>query len=152
MPTFFSNQQWDVTDYGIETRQGSPIYEIAKSRLTETRDGIRGREYNWPPHMAEKEWVNIEAFIEAFTQALILHAGAYTPKADLECLKASADGARVKRRQMLRLAEMSTGQSGFIDFASAGLPEGFLKTDKNDRKIERSNDTDAALEAGLDEK
>jgi hypothetical protein len=29
--------------------------------------------YNWPVHMAEKTWVDIVAFIEAFTAALAIH-------------------------------------------------------------------------------
>lgn len=96
----FSNKQWDVTDYGIEARKPEPTYEIDKTRLTETADRGYGELYDWPIHMAEKSWVNLEAFIEAFTQALMIHAGAYEPKADLELLKMSADRARLDAREL----------------------------------------------------
>jgi hypothetical protein len=36
-----------------------------------------GEMYDWPAHMAEKAWVDIDAFIEVFVKALDMHAGSY---------------------------------------------------------------------------
>jgi hypothetical protein len=69
-PIRFANSQWAVTSYGLECL--TSYYPIEAARLTETRPGTRDM-YDWPPHMAEKEWVNVPAFIEAFGQALRIH-------------------------------------------------------------------------------
>lgn len=62
--------QWKVTEDGLEATGQSFEYLIEWvkiSRLTE-RNGIQY--YEWPLHMAEKSWVEIEAFIAAFEKAL----------------------------------------------------------------------------------
>jgi hypothetical protein len=73
----FVNSQWVVTDYGIEAIGQSPLYQIESRRLVETTR--RGAEtyYNWPLHLAEKSWVEIELFIDAYAMALAEHAGKY---------------------------------------------------------------------------
>lgn len=86
MSDLFVNDQWRVTDYGIEAvYPPAPVaYHIAKSRLSEL---------DWLEHMAEKPWVNIEAFIEAYEKALEIHKGQYTATitdAQLSDLKAKA--------------------------------------------------------------
>jgi hypothetical protein len=102
MSDLFVNDQWRVTDYGIEAvyppapqRRGKfergerpsaapGYYHIAKARLSEL---------DWLEHMAEKPWVNIEAFIEAYEKALEIHKGQYTATitdAQLSDLKAKA--------------------------------------------------------------
>ncbi|MEO7859012.1 MAG: hypothetical protein ABIU05_01000 [Nitrospirales bacterium] len=62
--------QWKVSEDGLEVA-GEPFeyfIEMAKiSRLTE-RNGIQY--YEWPLHMAIKQWVDIEAFLTAFEKAL----------------------------------------------------------------------------------
>jgi hypothetical protein len=63
----FRNEQWAVTDYGLECADGS--YPIEKRRLPE----LRGDVYDWPVHMAEKNWVNLPLFLEAFREALVHH-------------------------------------------------------------------------------
>ncbi|HWD28590.1 MAG TPA: hypothetical protein VG387_15570 [Rhizomicrobium sp.] len=91
----FKNRQWAVTDYGLEAivgartpedgdEQGStPDYEIPASRLLETtaRDGVEL--YDWPVHMAEKTWIFLGAFIEAFLFALIAHQQSEKIQADI---------------------------------------------------------------------
>jgi hypothetical protein len=71
MSDLFVNDQWRVTDYGIEAvYPPAPVhYRIAKSRLSEL---------DWLEHMAEKPWVNIETFIEAYEKAFEIHKGQYT--------------------------------------------------------------------------
>jgi hypothetical protein len=71
MPIRYINAQWAVTGYGIECI-ASQAYEIPKDRLDEERPGTEGLP-DWPLHMAEKEWVDIERFIAAFEQALKHH-------------------------------------------------------------------------------
>jgi len=100
---WFENHQWSVTDYGVESvRPGAPHhYHFEKSRLLEARD--HGDElYNWPIHMAEKSWIDIEAFNEAFVKALDLHAGSYPGTVDKSTLEMSLELSRreaAKRRR-----------------------------------------------------
>lgn len=92
---WFENHQWSVTDYGVESvRPGAPYhYHFDKSRLLET--GNHGGEmYDWPVHMAEKTWIDIEAFIEAFVKALDLHTGSYRGAVDQVMLEKSIERAR----------------------------------------------------------
>jgi hypothetical protein len=74
LPVHFINRQWAVTGYGLECVEPGSRYEAEGSRMNEMRPGTDL--YDWPVHMAEKEWVDLEAFIEAFEQALRL----YCPK------------------------------------------------------------------------
>jgi hypothetical protein len=49
-------------------------YEFSADTLGDDRDnGLP----DWPLHMAEKEWVNIRLFLEAFEHALETHKGKY---------------------------------------------------------------------------
>jgi hypothetical protein len=50
--------------------------------------------YDWPIHMAKKFWVDVEAFIEAFSEALRLHRGTYKGEVDPHVLEASISEAR----------------------------------------------------------
>lgn len=99
----FSNEQWKVTDYGIEAIVGSRTpsmsglttrYEIQAERLVETTERSNGTFYDWPVHMAEKTWVDVTTFNEAFAEALELHKGRYSPAVDLEMLDASISEAQ----------------------------------------------------------
>ncbi len=98
----FQNHQWAATDYGLEsTKPGAPYeYNIEASRLLEMKGAGRGELYDWPYHMAEKTWVDIEAFIEAFTKALELHEGRYEGSVDSAILGASIDAARSRSKQI----------------------------------------------------
>jgi hypothetical protein len=90
----YENHQWAVTEHGIESVKPAPTYPIEANRLLE-RDGVgRGKLYDWPVHMAQKSWVDIEAFIDAFSRALRLHAGKYKGDADPDTLRASISEAR----------------------------------------------------------
>jgi hypothetical protein len=95
----FKNHQWAVTDYGVESLKPAPDYHFTAQRLTEQTDRGNGPVYDWPPHMAEKTWVDTEAFIEAFTNALEIHAGKYDPPLDEAMLRASIAEARREARR-----------------------------------------------------
>ncbi len=71
----FENHQWKVTDYGVESVKPAPTYHFYAERLLEERGAGDGEYYDWPAHMAEKSWVDIRAFNEAFAKAIELHAG-----------------------------------------------------------------------------
>ena len=60
-------------------------YHIDAKRFLESHDEF----YEWPLHMAEKTWVNIEEFNAAFRQALAAHAGKYKGELDNAKLEAS---------------------------------------------------------------
>lgn len=90
----FKNAQWAVTDYGVESIRPAPSYPFEAKRLTETTKRENGTFYDWPVHMAEKTWVDTEAFLEAFERALELHKGRYSPAVDLAMLEASKNEAR----------------------------------------------------------
>ena len=71
-----------LTDYGLEARKDSPSpekdgatpsYPIEAHRLLEITKREAHEYYDWPVHMAEKSWVDIDVFIEAFLVALIAH-------------------------------------------------------------------------------
>jgi hypothetical protein len=66
-PIRYRNRQWAVTDYGIENIRGPYHYYIPKSDL-KMRMGSPDR--TWVDHMAEKNWVDVEAFQDAFQRAL----------------------------------------------------------------------------------
>jgi hypothetical protein len=87
----YKNRQWAVTDYGVESLKSAPYYHFDKGRILET--GNRGGEmYDWPLQMAEKTWVDIEAFIEIFQKAIDLHG--YAEKVDKDMLSRSLEKAR----------------------------------------------------------
>jgi hypothetical protein len=90
----YQNHQWAVTEDGIESIKPGTTYPIEAHRLLE-RHGVGGDKfYDWPVHMAQKTWVDIEAFIDAFSRALRLHAGKYKGDADPDTLRASISEAR----------------------------------------------------------
>ena len=108
MADLFANHQWRVTDFGIEPIVGSqttamegktPPYNIAAPRLLETTDRDRIY-YDWPVHMAEKTWVDLEEFLEAFANALDAHKEKYRGQVSVEMLEASFRKARqIARRR-----------------------------------------------------
>ena len=81
-----------VTDYGVETLRSESYYHFDKSRLLESTDYGSGEMYDWPVHMAEKTWVDIEAFIEVWLKALEMHG--VSSKVDQPMLERSLAAAR----------------------------------------------------------
>jgi hypothetical protein len=61
-PILWIGEQWAVTDYGIECRDGT--YVIEKNRLWEDEES-----YGWRRHMAAKDWVILHDFIQALDWA-----------------------------------------------------------------------------------
>jgi hypothetical protein len=96
----FKNDQWAVTDWGLEALlPGAPSdCLIPASRLLEMGGIGNNKLYDWPLHLAEKTWTDIEAFNEAFVKALELHKGKYRGLVDLKMLRASIDSARERAR------------------------------------------------------
>jgi hypothetical protein len=73
----WQGRQWAVTTRGIDTtrpyRNGAYPYWIEKERLAETRPFSNGLLADWPLHLAEKNWVDIEDFIQAWQFACRVH-------------------------------------------------------------------------------
>ena len=97
----FKNNQWAVTSWGLQSiKPGAPYeYNIAASRLLEKHGAGGGKFYDWPSHMAQKTWIDIEAFIEAFQKALVAHKGKYKGDADEALLAASFTDARERAQK-----------------------------------------------------
>lgn len=104
----FMNQQWKVTDYGLESYvPGAPYeYYIEAHRLLELWTVPKGTPplYSWPMHLTEKSWINFHMFIEAFGVALKVHAGKYEGEPDVEVLCRSIAKA-IKRLEYMKSEE-----------------------------------------------
>ena len=94
----FKNSQWVVTDYGVDTVEGQPEYPFEAKRLVDLGRAGQGDLYTWPVHLAEKSWVDIEAFVEVFIKAIEIHKGKYTGEVDPKVLGASIEEARAVAR------------------------------------------------------
>ncbi len=91
----FQNGQWIVDEDGVTTAEDAESeYWFEADRLLETTTRGGTTYYDWPVHMAEKTWVDIEAFIEAFEKALELLEGKYKWPVDTAMLTASLGVAR----------------------------------------------------------
>jgi hypothetical protein len=66
----WANTDWEVADDGL-VALGAVDYFIARHRLCELRPGRQGKGVaSWPLQMADKSWVRIETFLEAYQKAL----------------------------------------------------------------------------------
>jgi hypothetical protein len=117
----FENHQWQVTDFGVESIRPAPTYPIPADRLLEARWG-RAPVYSFPMQMAQKTWVDIEAFIEAFEKALQLLADRIEGSVDPEKLTASIAKAR---QEAMRRHSFSRSRSLADEFRSCMKAEGF---------------------------
>lgn len=75
IPVYYRNKQWAVTGYGIECL--TQRYEIDARALG---DSWNKKLPDWPSHMREKSWVQMEAFLPAFIIALTVHCGKFKPQ------------------------------------------------------------------------
>jgi hypothetical protein len=106
MTILFENHQWAVTSDGLETiNPGPPPYPIEAHRLLDKKGAGEGKLYDWPVHMAKKFWVDIEAFIAAFSEALRLHDGKYEGQVNRDILEASILEARRVSAERLPVRE-----------------------------------------------
>ena len=76
---------WEVTTKGLQHNKED--YFIEKESLLRTRDDC----YDWPLHLAEKDWVDIEFLLLRFEEALNKH---YPDGMDWERFSRSRDEAR----------------------------------------------------------
>ncbi len=92
----FKNAQWAVTEWGLECIDPGPPHEylIEAHRLLAMGGIGQGQFYDMPLHLAAKTWVNIDAFNEAFVEALGHHKGKYRGEVNKKMLLASLDRAR----------------------------------------------------------
>ncbi len=92
--TYFENSQWRLERRGIESTNPKRFYQIDADRLGETTERNGVVYYDWPLHMAEKDWVNLNEFIEVFDRGLDAHKGQLKSPRDDEMFKRSCDHAR----------------------------------------------------------
>jgi hypothetical protein len=94
-PVYYRNAQWAVTGYGIEElpETNGPI---DAEQIGETRKDAKGRAtyYNLPLHLASRQQVNIELFLDAFMRALVIHRKRHKGPVSLKLFIATADAAR----------------------------------------------------------
>ena len=97
------NWQWAITDRALEAAGNATSdhiayvtseYTIEFDRLLETSERGGTPIYDWPAHMAEKEWVDIDAFNEAFVQAIRYWLGEELEGVDRAMLQASLEQGR----------------------------------------------------------
>lgn len=85
----WQNKDWRVTHNGLAARHHQ--YNIGVSQLKDMRelpDGVIAS--MWPLHMAEKSWVDLESFLEAFENALQIHCPADAAKLNVVASYAAA--------------------------------------------------------------
>ena len=94
--TLFKNDQWAVTEEGLQSiKPGAPYeYYISADRLLEKGGAGRGEVYDWPLQLAEKTWVDLEAFIQAYRKAIEIHVGKYSGAVDQDLLELSIQKGR----------------------------------------------------------
>ena len=91
----WQNADWQITSTGLSSRKQN--YEISIAQLDELRD-VAAHIAMWPLQMAEKSWVDIETFTEAFQQALVVHRPDALDRLDLSTSFAMAHDIAAKRR------------------------------------------------------
>jgi hypothetical protein len=84
----------------MATVSPAPEYHLAAKRVLETSSA--GLIYHWPVHLAQETWVDIEAFVQAFTRAIEIHKGKYKGAVDLKMLSTSICDARLIANQVKR--------------------------------------------------
>lgn len=101
----FSNHQWTVDLDGIEGNPETGRYFIELDRIDATTERRGVTYYDFPIHLAEKEWVDIDAFIAAFEYALRSWANLVGEAVDEAMLAATFQEAR-------QIAEKSRALAG----------------------------------------
>lgn len=69
-----NSQQWALTDFGLECTEEAIEYEIPKAHIGEILKAGDRFYYTWPTQLAEKTWVDIEAFLASFRTALVQYS------------------------------------------------------------------------------
>lgn len=98
--TIFANAQWSVSEGWLETVEPEAPYEIELERIFHTTNRGSQTLYDWPVHMAEKSWVDVSLFNEAFEVALRHHSKASGTPIDETMLSDSlAEARRIARHE-----------------------------------------------------
>lgn len=97
--TIWSGAQWAVTDKVVKTIDGTR-YDFEVKRLAEVEDFGHGPVYSWFPHLAEKNWFDLDDFIEAFHEGWSAHQSKLGGPVDGAMLERSIRQARKLRKQL----------------------------------------------------
>lgn len=90
----FENHQWAISRAGLISKKPAPTFEIEARRLVETTERACGVYYDWPLHVSNLAWVDREAFLVAFRNALTHHAERLKGSVDLGMLRATEIAVR----------------------------------------------------------
>jgi len=92
----FENLQWRVTEWGLQSIRPGALseYNIAAYRLLERAGSGGGRFYDWPVHMALKDWVDFESFMDAYLNAIEAHRGTYQGEMDRQLMDKTIEEAK----------------------------------------------------------
>ena len=84
--------QWVVdVDGDMVTVKPAPSYLIERKRLTEKTERAGKKLYDWPVHLAEKEWVNLESFERAWVWAVYKSGLPFDPELARASFRWAAD-------------------------------------------------------------
>lgn len=90
----FRNSEWSVSPDGIEGIAAERGYFIEMDRIDRTTERMGISYYDWLVHIAEKERVSIEPFLEAFVAALRYYCSLTGATVDQVMLSRSLNFAR----------------------------------------------------------
>jgi|GEM_PF-1722693 len=105
----FDNVQWSLENEMLGAKVGSktpqmlgasPPYKIKPTRVFDEVDRAGVQYYEWPVHMAQKTWVDIEQFIEVFEAAIRSEAERSGKSIDRTMLQRSFQYARVENARV----------------------------------------------------
>ena len=75
-PVYWQGRQWAVTGFGIETVDEPYHYFWEKERLGSLQnDGLC---FQFPMHILEKTWLDVQDMLAAWDQVMIYHAKHFT--------------------------------------------------------------------------
>jgi hypothetical protein len=94
-----TGRQWEVDQHIFRTRPPEDNYDFATRRIGEIEDWGNCPIYTFPVHLAEKEWVDIEDFIEVFVLAWSVYGPLQPQPLDQTILDRSLFHARKVARQ-----------------------------------------------------
>jgi hypothetical protein len=83
-----------IDEHGIRTIGGAPEYLIEAEALLMTTIRYAETYYDWPLYMADKSWIDFEAFCEAFERAVIVLADRLQSFVDRRMLNTSFEKGR----------------------------------------------------------
>jgi hypothetical protein len=89
----YQNRHWIVDDQGMRPTEPRGGYHILYRTIFDKRGSGPDAPFDWPLHMAEKTWVDIGTFNEAFCTAVRYYSRLIGHALDEDHLRSSCDEA-----------------------------------------------------------